>query len=191
MRFIGIRTGVLVALTLIGLLGGAPAAQAAPALQLSNSTGLTVGQTITVTLDGLPANMAAVAVGQCKPQITGPGDCHLPGSVLGAADGQGHWQSNGGKQEITLVANVGGTDCAAAPGACTISVTSLTNATEILASVALTFGATVEQPTPTVTATNAADSDSNTGMVIGIVVGVLVIAAVAVTVVVRRRSRSN
>ncbi|MFI1236704.1 neocarzinostatin apoprotein domain-containing protein [Nocardia salmonicida] len=190
MKRIGTPLGILGAVAVAAIWSATPAA-AAPTLQVSQSTGLAAGQTVTVTLDGLPANMPAVAVGQCKPQITGPADCHLAGSMLGAADGQGRWQPNPGKGGIALVATVGTTDCAAAPGACTISVTSLTNATEILASVPLTFGPAAETP---VTATDAAESEdagSNSTMMIGIAAGVVVIAVVAVAVVVRRRGRNN
>ncbi|WP_194824423.1 neocarzinostatin apoprotein domain-containing protein [Nocardia sp. XZ_19_231] len=192
MKRIGTPLGILGAVAVAAIWSATPAA-AAPTLQVSQSTGLAAGQTVTVTLDGLPANMPAVAVGQCKPQITGPADCHLAGSMLGAADGQGRWQPNPGKGGIALVATVGTTDCAAAPGACTISVTSLTNATEILASVPLTFGPAAETP---VTATDAAeaeseDADSNTTMMVGIAAGVVVIAAVAVAVVIRRRGTNK
>ncbi|MEU0876330.1 neocarzinostatin apoprotein domain-containing protein [Nocardia brasiliensis] len=195
MKLIGTRLGILVGLSVAVIaVVGAPAAQAAPALQVSQSTGLTAGQTITVTLDGLPANMAAVAVGQCKPQITSPGDCNLPGSMLGAADGQGKWQPNGDKRSIALVANVGGTDCTAAPGACTISVTSLTNATEIIASVPLAFGPAADSPKPAAVQNNAVDaddSDDNSAVMIGISAGAVVIIAAAVVLLARRRSRNN
>ncbi|MEU7143262.1 neocarzinostatin apoprotein domain-containing protein [Nocardia sp. NPDC046473] len=191
MGLIGRRAAALAALTMVGLLGGAPAALAAPALHASQTTGLTVGQMITVTLDGLPANMAAVAVGQCKPRIMGPGDCNLPGSMLGAADGQGTWQPSGDKRAITLVADIGGTDCTAAPGACTISVTSLTNASEIIASVPLTFGPAAAAPKPSAAASKTADTDSgsNTAVVVWIGIGVVVILAAVVLIVVRRRGR--
>ncbi|WP_167768715.1 neocarzinostatin apoprotein domain-containing protein [Nocardia sp. CS682] len=201
MKLIGTRPGTngifgrprlvaLAALTTVGLLGGVPTALAAPALQVSQSTGLAVGQTVTVTLDGLPANMAAVAVGQCKPRIAGPGDCNLTGSMMGAADGQGSWQPTGDKRAITLVGAVGGTDCTAAPGACTISVTSLTNATEIIASVPLTFGPPAETPKPTAADSDSAesdDSDSNTPVMAGIGIAAAVLIAAAVVLVARRR----
>ncbi|KAA8889424.1 hypothetical protein F3087_10890 [Nocardia colli] len=194
MKLIGIHTAALAAFTTIAVLAGTPAALAVPALQVSQSTGLAAGQTITVTLDGLPANMPAVAVGQCKPQITSPGDCNLPGSMLGTADAQGKWQPTGEKRSIALVADVGGTDCTAAPGACTISVTSLTNATEIIASVPLTFGPAAETPKPTAALNNAAgtdDSDGNTAVVVGVGVGAVVIIAAAVFFAARRRGRNN
>ncbi|MFE9581525.1 neocarzinostatin apoprotein domain-containing protein [Nocardia sp. NPDC006044] len=196
MKLIGTRLGIFAGLSVVAIavVGGAPAALAAPALQVSQSTGLAAGQTITVTLDGLPANMPAVAVGQCKPQITGPGDCNLPGSMLGAADGQGTWQPSGDKRSIALVAAVGGTDCTAAPGACTISVTSLTNATEIIASVPLTFGPAAESPKPAAAQNNAVDaddSDDNTAAVIGVSAAAVVIIAAAAFFVARRRSRNN
>ncbi|MFD6159838.1 neocarzinostatin apoprotein domain-containing protein [Nocardia sp. NPDC060256] len=195
MRLFGTRAAVLVAFGMVGLLGAAPAASAAPALQVSQSTGLTVGQTITVTLTGLPANMPAVAIGQCKPQITGPADCNLPGSMLGAADGAGSWQPNGDKRAITLVADVGGSDCTAAPGACTISVTSLTNATEIIASVPLTFGPAATTPKPAAAASNSADTadsdNNNTFAIVGIGVVAVGLVAAALFVALRRRARNR
>ncbi|MEV6558594.1 neocarzinostatin apoprotein domain-containing protein [Nocardia sp. NPDC051756] len=193
MKHIATRLGILAGVTVAAVFGAGPAA-AAPTLQVSQSTGLTAGQAITVTLDGLPANMAAVAVGQCKPQIAGPGDCNLPGSMLGSADGQGNWQPNGDKRSITLVADVGGTDCTVAPGACTISVTSLTNATEIIASVPLTFGPAAQTPKPTAASSASVDpddSDRNTAAAIGIGVGAVVIVAAVVLVVARRRGRNT
>ncbi|MEC3957749.1 neocarzinostatin apoprotein domain-containing protein [Nocardia sp. CDC153] len=132
----GTRLGaVLTGLTAIALFGGATIAQAA-SVDVSQAWGVSAGQTISVSVSGLAPNLASVAVGQCTAQISGPSDCNLGGSLLGTADVQGNW--SGGS--ITLVASVGGVDCTAAAGACTIAVTSLTDPTNILASVPLSFG---------------------------------------------------
>lgn len=187
------RFGLLATATLAALLGTSPIALAAPALQLSQNSGLTVGQTVTVTLDGLPPNLPTVAVGQCKPQVVAPTDCNLTGSLLGTADPQGTWQPNGGNKTLTLIATVGGTDCTAAAGACTIAVTSLTNPNQILASVPLTFGPAAASAKPSATegdssASESSDEDSNTPLIIGIAAVVVVVVGAGITVAARRRA---
>ncbi|GAB4586541.1 neocarzinostatin apoprotein domain-containing protein [Nocardia sp. IFM 10818] len=172
------------------LLAGSPAALAAPELQVNPVSGVQAGQTVTVTLTGLPPNLPTVAVGQCTPQITLPTDCHLGGSLMGSADAQGAWQPGDGGRDLVLVGAVGGTDCTAAPGACTIAVTSLTDPSRILASVPLRFGAQ-ETPKPTapveITAAADSDEDSNTGLLIGIGAAVVAVAVVAAGLVLARR----
>lgn len=138
MKKTAIRVPLLAGAIAGALVAGAPAASAA-ALGLSQADGVTAGQTITFSLSGLPADLTAVAVGQCKARVSGPADCNLGGSLLGSSDGQGVWQPNGGAS-ITLVASVGGVDCTAAAGACIIGVTSLSNPTQILAATPLSFG---------------------------------------------------
>ncbi|QLY28789.1 neocarzinostatin apoprotein domain-containing protein [Nocardia huaxiensis] len=183
------RTSALVAVAGAAALAGSPAAMAEPTLTLSVSTGVTAGQTVTVQLEGLPPDLPTVAVGQCKPQITTPADCNLGGSLMGRSDAQGMWQPNGGSRTLTLVASIGGVDCAAAPGACTVAVTSLTNPSDILASVPLDFGA--KQPAaPSTVAAESPDSDaddSNSGVLIGIAAAVVVLVAVVAVLFVRRR----
>ncbi|WP_194818179.1 neocarzinostatin apoprotein domain-containing protein [Nocardia sp. XZ_19_385] len=194
MKHNAFRLAVLAAAACGGLLAAAPAALAAPTLQLDASTGVAAGQTITVNLEGLDANLAGVAVGQCKPQVVAPTDCNLSGSLMGAADAQGVWQPRAGGRTLTLVGAVGGTDCTTAPGACAISVTSLTNPSQILASVPLTFGAkTAAQPTPAAAAPAAEsdNDDSNTGMIVGITGAVVVIVAIAALVLMRRRATTR
>lgn len=139
MKNVGIRMTLLAGALSAGVLVAAPQAMAGTTLSVSRTAGVRAGQTVTVSLSGLPANLSSVAVGQCRARISGPGDCNLGGSLLGTADGRGVWHSNS-STAITLVGSIGGTDCHSAPGACTISVTSLTNPTNILASVPLTFG---------------------------------------------------
>lgn len=139
MQLIGTRLGILAGLSAATVFGAGLAA-ATPALQLSQTTGVSAGQTISATVDGLGAGLGSVAVGQCKAQVAGPADCNLAGSLLGKADEQGRWQPNGGSGAITLVGSIGGVDCAATAGACIIAVTSLNNPTNILLATPLTFG---------------------------------------------------
>lgn len=139
MKIISTRLGILGAAAAATILGAAPAT-AAPAMQISQSSGVAAGQVISVSLDGLGADLGSVAVGQCKAQVAGPADCNLPGALLGKADAQGIWRSNGGSSAITLVGSIGGVDCTAASGACIIAVTSLTNPTNILLATPLAFG---------------------------------------------------
>ncbi|NNH68469.1 hypothetical protein HLB23_00975 [Nocardia uniformis] len=187
MRRTGIRLALLVGTVVGALIVGAPAAHAAPTLEVSESSGLSVGQTVTVTLDGLPPNLPTVAVGQCKPEIIVPTDCDLAGSRMGKADEQGVWEPNDGTRTITLVASIGGVDCASAPGACTVAVTSLTDPSNILASVPLEFGAK-ETATPTAEAGDSEDGDSSTGVLIGVGAAVVIVVLAGVALVLRRRS---
>ncbi|MGV9678712.1 neocarzinostatin apoprotein domain-containing protein [Nocardia sp. NPDC003482] len=133
-----IRSGIFAAAAVTAAVTAAPA-HAYADLSLSASDGVSAGQTIGVSLSGLDANLDSVAVGQCKAQVSGPADCNLAGSLLGKADADGVWQPRGGSA-VTLVGSIGGVDCAAAPGACVIAVTSLTDPGNILTSVPLTFG---------------------------------------------------
>ncbi|WP_330180387.1 neocarzinostatin apoprotein domain-containing protein [Nocardia sp. NBC_01503] len=129
-------SAVLAGLSALAVFGGATAQAAS--VSLSQTGGLGAGQSISVSVSGLAPNLASVAVGQCTSQVSGPGDCNLGGSILGRADGEGNWQAS--RDTITVVGSVGGVDCASAPGACTIAVTSLTDPTNIIASIPLTFG---------------------------------------------------
>lgn len=184
----GFRAVAIGAAAAAAVLMGNPVGYAAPTLGLSESSGLTAGQSVTITLDGLPPNLPMVAVGQCKPQITQPTDCNLSGSRMGKVDEQGVWQPVDGNKTVTLVASIGGVDCGTAPGACTVAVTSLTNPSNILASTPLTFGAK-EAAKPTAVASDSTDSDdSNTGMMIGIGAAAVVVLAVVGVLVWRRRS---
>ncbi|MBF6182419.1 hypothetical protein [Nocardia otitidiscaviarum] len=189
-----LRTAVPAAAATLALLVGSPAASAAPTLEVSESSGVAPGQMITVKLAGLPPNLPTVAVGQCTPQITLPTDCQLSGSLMGRADEQGVWQPTGGR-ELALVEAVGGTDCTAAPGACTVAVTSLTDPSKILASVPLTFGTPETTPPPAPMAdadtAEAVEEDSDTGMIVAIVAGGVILAALAAGLLVMRRRGSR
>ena len=130
----GIRTSALLAGVAAAALVGAAPAQAA--WVDAQTGGVSVGQTVYVSVGGLAPGLSEVAVGQCAAVINGPGDCNLGGSLLGNADDQGNWQAGG----VTLVGSVGGVDCTAYAGACTLAVTSLTDPNNILTSVPLSFG---------------------------------------------------
>ncbi|MEU7143261.1 neocarzinostatin apoprotein domain-containing protein [Nocardia sp. NPDC046473] len=139
MKLIITRLAVFGAVAIAAAVGAGPAA-AAPVLQISQTSGVAAGQTISVTVNGLAADLGSVAVGQCRAQVAGPADCNLPGTLLGKADEQGTWRPNGGSSAITLLGSVGGVDCTAAAGACIIAVTSLTDPGNILLATPLAFG---------------------------------------------------
>ncbi|MQY26126.1 neocarzinostatin apoprotein domain-containing protein [Nocardia aurantia] len=125
---------LLAAAAAVALLGSATAQAAS--VSVSQTGGVSAGQSVSVSVNGLAPGLSQVAVGQCTAQISGPNDCNLSGSKLGNADDQGHLSVGG----ITLVGSVGGVDCTAFAGACTIAVTSLTDPYNILAAVSLSFG---------------------------------------------------
>ncbi|KHL15797.1 neocarzinostatin family protein [Mumia flava] len=83
--------GLLGALALgVVMLVAAPAASAAPQLDVSETTGLSDGQSITVDGSGFDPNLEGIAVGQCKEGFTGPSDCNLQGgATFRNADGSG------------------------------------------------------------------------------------------------------
>lgn len=138
------------------LFAASPAQAAAPSLKLSATSGVKVGQTITVTsLTGLAANLPSVAIGQCKPNVTGTSDCNLTGSLLGQADASGKWTPGAKGSTITLVKSIGGVDCTAKSGACIIGVTSLVNPTNVLARVPLTFSSGGSSATPAPTSSSS------------------------------------
>ncbi|MEC3957750.1 hypothetical protein VMT65_32275 [Nocardia sp. CDC153] len=168
------------------LLAAAPAASAAPTLHPTPGGAVSVGEVITIALDGLPANLPNVAIGQCKPTVTSPSDCQLDRSLLGNADAQGVWQPGQRGRTIVLTASVGGVDCASAPGACTLAVTSLTNPTNILTSIPLTFGsATTTKPA----AQQTDSSDSHLAVIVTGIVVVVLLAAALTYLLLRARSR--
>lgn len=140
MRHLRSRAGTLIAMAGAGVLALSDPAQAAVTLKMSKTTGLKVGDKIEiVTLTGLKPNLASVAVGQCKPRVAGPTDCNTSGSLLGTADAAGKWKPGAKGSTITVVAKIGSTDCTAKAGACIIGVTSLTDPSNVLATVPLTF----------------------------------------------------
>ncbi|MET7770076.1 neocarzinostatin apoprotein domain-containing protein [Nocardia sp. NPDC005366] len=187
MTVMGLRIGAVFALA-AGLLALSPVASADPALRLDPATGAKPGQSITVSVEGLPANLAMVAVGQCKSVMVAPTDCNLPGALMGAADAAGVWKPNAGKSSIIIAADVAGADCTSAAGTCVIAVTSLTNPGAIIASVPLTLGSAEPQPAAAPATEAAEEDDSNsTMMIVGVVALVVVLAAAALLVALRRK----
>ncbi len=185
------RVAAAAAATALALLATAPLVTAAPALHPAPAGDVAVGSTVSVSVDGLPPNLASVAVGQCKPQVVAPTDCNLGGSLLGAADAQGVWQPGAKGATVTLVGSVGGVDCTAAAGACTLAVTSLTNPGNILTSVPLTFAhaAPAVATTPKAAVAENDSSSFPTALVVVIVV-IVVLVVLALIVLLRRRGRA-
>lgn len=54
---------------------------AAPTLTISQLTGLTDGQTITISGGGFQANLKTIAIGECTADYTGPADCNTAGGA--------------------------------------------------------------------------------------------------------------
>ncbi|WP_372734131.1 neocarzinostatin apoprotein domain-containing protein [Nocardioides sp.] len=120
----------------------APSASAAPRLTVSATTGLTNGQTITVSGVGFAANLKGIAVGQCKVGYTGPADCNLAGgATFRNSDGSGSI----GTVTIKLATSFGGIDCTKTE--CVIAAAPLPTSSDAAtvkantASVPITFGA--------------------------------------------------
>ncbi|MBO2447853.1 LPXTG cell wall anchor domain-containing protein [Actinomadura barringtoniae] len=134
------QAATVAAITTASVLALGPPALAAPTLKMSKTTGLKAGDKIdVVSLTGLKPNLASVAIGQCKPVVTGTADCDISGALLGTADGSGKWKPGAKGSTITLLAKIGSTSCTAKAGACIIGVTSLTDPTNVLVKVPLTF----------------------------------------------------
>ncbi|GAA3203304.1 neocarzinostatin apoprotein domain-containing protein [Actinocorallia longicatena] len=176
------------AIALAGALAFSSAAHAAPKLSLSKTTGLKVGDVISVTsLTGLAPNLLSVAVGQCKPKVTGTSDCNISGSLLGTGDASGKWKPGAKGTKITLVKEIGGTDCTAKAGACVIGVTSLTDPSNVLTMVPLTFSSS-SGTTPTTsssaspgTSPSSTSSLPNTGSPDGVPTFALAASALVLT----------
>ena len=102
-------TAVTAALALLSLtVVWAPSASAAPKLTVSATSGLTDGQTITVSGVGFTADLKGIAVGQCKVGYAGPSDCNLQGgATFRNADGSGSI----GTITLKLATSFGGIDC--------------------------------------------------------------------------------
>ncbi|TAM93253.1 MAG: hypothetical protein EPN43_01010 [Jatrophihabitans sp.] len=72
------------------VLAFASPAAAAPSLTVTPSTGLTNGQSVTVTLSGFPANAGGINIVQCLASGTGAADCDVNDAQLGkTADASG------------------------------------------------------------------------------------------------------
>lgn len=128
----------------------APPSFAAPTVEVSATTGLSDGQTVTVTGSGFDADLKGIAVGQCKEGFVGPTDCNLQGgATFRNADASGAITS----VTLKLAVTFGGTDCTKVQ--CVIGAAPLpTNASAAVvqantAVIPLTFGAAEEEPAET------------------------------------------
>jgi LPXTG-motif cell wall-anchored protein len=152
---------------LVVMVAYAPPSLAAPSVTVSKTSGLSDGESITVTGSGFAPNMASIAVGQCKKGYTGPTDCNLQGgATFRTADASGKIAT----VTLKVATTFGGTDCTKVE--CVIGVAPLpTNATpaEVTANSAdipITFGAagavagtdTETDTTDTATETDTADA---------------------------------
>jgi lysophospholipase L1-like esterase len=101
-----------------------PAAAATPTLSVTPSTGLTDGQTVTVTGAGFSPR-ASIGVAECRAAPTGPADCDLSSSTTLSADGTGAFST---ALAVSRMIQVGAStiDCAN-PGACVLAGANLAN----------------------------------------------------------------
>ncbi|MFJ6466681.1 neocarzinostatin apoprotein domain-containing protein [Streptomyces sp. NPDC091387] len=146
----------------------APTASAAGVLTVSKTTGLAVGDTVTVSAKGLGANQPFVPLGLCKPTPAAPTDCETSAdsAYIGKTDASGVWHAtsdNATSVKVTIKAKAGGVSCTEAPGACVIAV-SIT-ATKEMVQVPLTVSAGGSTPStsPSATATSTTSGGSSSG----------------------------
>lgn len=139
----------------------APTASAAGVLTVSKTTGLAVGDTVTVSAKGLSASQGFAPLGLCKPTPAGPTDCETSAdsAYIGKTDGSGVWHAasdNATSVKITIKAKAGGASCTQAPGACVIAV--FITATKEMVQVPLTVtaggGTPSTSPSPSATASS-------------------------------------
>src|SRR6478609_836132 len=98
---------------------------AAPSLNVSQLTGLTDGQKITISGSGFEPNLSSIAIGQCVEGYAGPADCNTAtGATFKNADASGNVASF----EITVKEVFGSTDCTKQQ--CMIAAAPLPNATD-------------------------------------------------------------
>lgn len=116
--------GLTLGLAVLGLMAfHAPPASAAPSVEVSATSGLTDGQTITVSGSGFAPNLKGIAVGQCKEGFAGPADCNLQGgATFRNADGSGRITM----VTLKLAMQFNGVDCSKVQ--CVIGVAPLPNA---------------------------------------------------------------
>ncbi|MCX5410208.1 neocarzinostatin apoprotein domain-containing protein [Streptomyces sp. NBC_00335] len=162
------RAGTLAAVTALVAMSAGPAA-AAGTLTVGKSSGLAVGDKVTVSAKGLSPNQGFAPIGLCKPKPAGPTDCETSpdSSVIGKTDASGVWHSaaNGADSvQITVKATAGGANCAAKAGNCVIAVS--ISATKELVEVPLTLsagGSGPSSPAPSSPAPTAAGGTTTGG----------------------------
>jgi hypothetical protein len=150
--------GALLLVTLV-----AAPAFAAPSLNVSQLTGLTDGQKITISGSGFEPNLSSIAIGQCVEGYAGPADCNTAtGATFKNADASG----NVAPFEITVKEVFGSTDCTKVQ--CMIAAAPLPNATDAATVSAntvelmISFGAPEAAPsdTPTTEPTTGGDEEA-------------------------------
>src|SRR6478609_136001 len=86
--------GLAAAAALLVVLVTAPPSFAAPTLSVSATTGLTDGQTLTISGSGFDPNLSSIAIGQCTADYVGPADCNTSGgATFKNADASGNVSS--------------------------------------------------------------------------------------------------
>lgn len=147
--------GAMLLVTLV-----AAPAFAAPSLNVSQLTGLTDGQKITISGSGFEPNLSSIAIGQCVQGYAGPADCNTAtGATFKNADASG----NVAAFEITVKEVFGSTDCTKVQ--CMIAAAPLPNATDAATVSAntvemmISFGAPEAAPSETPTAAPTTGDD--------------------------------
>lgn len=140
----------------------APTASAAGVLTVSKTTGIAVGDTVTVSAKGLSASQGFAPLGLCKPTPSGPTDCETSADAayIGKTDASGVWHAssdNATSVKITIKEKAGGVSCTQAPGACVIAV--FITATKEMVQVPLTVSAGGGTPSPGPSPSATASSD--------------------------------
>ncbi len=136
----------------------APPSYAAPSLEVSTTSGLKTGQSITIVGTGFAPNLKGIAIGQCRVGYTGPSDCNLAG---GATFRNADESGSVGTITIKVAESFGGIDCT--QEACVIAASPLPTTSppeEVAANtvtVPISFGdAPPAAPAPAETAAPAA-----------------------------------
>jgi hypothetical protein len=92
----------------------------APAVSVSPSTGLSDGQTVTVTGSGYSAN-STVGIVQCPAGATSQDVCDGRTAQSFSADANGRYVKSATVYEVITDAHGTVTDCGAAPGTCVVA----------------------------------------------------------------------
>ncbi|WP_329303609.1 neocarzinostatin apoprotein domain-containing protein [Streptomyces sp. NBC_00659] len=157
-------TGAAALAAVAAVCSAATPAAAAGTLTVSRTTGLTPGDTVTVSAKGLSPSQAFVPLGMCKPDPTGPTDCDTATALVGKTDGSGVWHlssSDATSAALKISAKAGGADCTSKAGACVVAV--FISATDELVQVPLTVSATGSgSPSPSTSASPSASSTAGT-----------------------------
>jgi hypothetical protein len=89
-RLTPLTRGLAAVAAVLIVLVTAPPSFAAPTLTISQTQGLSDGQSVTISAGGYQANLGDIAIGQCVQGYTGPADCNtVGGAVFKDADGSG------------------------------------------------------------------------------------------------------